>query len=238
MFGDEELFDLEEEYRFKERIENRILSFFLPSILLLNLIRSLICEVNLLQLSPSNYIFLIFLTITYLSSLSSSFVGIPLEFDSKRDVGGKGLPRLTSLILRRSSLYFLAFILIFLFFSVLPASLDAFNDSGEPSLENLWSINQVILLEATLLILLGTLSQSPIYFLIKCRNEERRNGLPTNTKKFIFFVFVGAGILTPTVDSSTQITFAISILSLFLLVFYFLFKRGRIRVSLESSLGF
>lgn len=237
MFGDDWVFEIEEEYVSRERVENRILFFSLPSVVLVALIRGQICEVNLFQLSPSVYLFLLIIAIIFLTSTASFFLAIPIGLDARKQVGWKTLGRLNLLILRKISLHLFFLTVAIVLNSVIPISLDSFNNYGEPSLESFWAFSDVIGLEMVLLTILLSLSQYPMYFVIHLQNERDIISFPLSIKTFIFFVVLVSGILTPTVDGYTQVSFALSTLFLFLLLLFLLLRRTRLRNSAEISLG-
>jgi len=237
MIGDDWVFEIEEEYVTRERVEARILPFSFPSVVVIALIRGQVCEVNLLQLSPSVYLLFLLLCITFLTSAASFFLAIPLGFDARKQASWKTPGRLNFLIQRKIGLSLLFLTTFIVLNSVIPISFDSFNSYGEPSLESFWTFSDVLALEIILLGVLLSLSQSPMYFVVILRNEYDVLSYPLSVKTFIFYIILVAGILTPTVDGYTQVTFALSTLFLFLLVLFLLLRRYRIRNSIISSLG-
>ena len=122
--------------------------------------------------------------------------------------------------------------------SVIPLSLDSFNNYGEKTLENIWSFDEVITLEIILLIILLTLSQIPLFILIGLNNEKEKNILPEFWKPLSFIIFIVSGLLTPTIDGYTQLSFAFSSLSLYLIIILILSKRIDLKFNTVQSIAF
>ena len=121
--------------------------------------------------------------------------------------------------------------------SVIPLSLDSFNSYGENTLENIWSFDEVITLEIVLLTILLSLCQIPIIFIVSLNNEKEISVLPEYWKTISFVIFIFSGILTPTIDGYTQLSFAFSALSLYLIIIIILTKRLDIKFNSLKSLS-
>jgi Sec-independent protein secretion pathway component TatC len=117
-------------------------------------------------------------------------------------------------------------------------SLDSFNTYGEKTLENIWSFDEVINLELILLITLLILSQIPFFILLNVSNEKEKNILPEFWKPLSFIVFIISGLLTPTIDGYTQLSFAFSSLSLYVIIITILGKRIDIKFNTTKGLSF
>lgn len=186
------------------------------------ILRAQISEINLLQLIPGFYLILLFLSIVVLSFFSDYFLCSIIEKDTEKKVGTKTISRKRSLGIKNAQFFFFSTILVLVLNSVIPIGLDSFNNYDEKTLEDLWSFDEVISLEIALLAILIFLSQCPILVIDSFTTEKDRNYLFGFGKILGFISFLIAGILTPTIDGYTQISFAFSTLFLYSLVLYFL----------------
>ena len=116
-------------------------------------------------------------------------------------------------------------------------SLDFFNSSGEKTLENLWSFDEVLTIETILLYLLLFLSQFPIIIIPFFYNEKDLNLLPVFWRPLGLFLIVLSGFITPTVDGFTQLNFAGSAFSFYLMIINFIEKRMNVKFVGFSSLS-
>lgn len=208
-------------------------------IVFIDIIRGQIAEVNLLQLIPGLYLILIFISFVFLVYFSDLLYRIPIEYDNNRALGTKTIEKLdgASSLTKFSFLLFYSSLLTSLN-SVIPLSLDSFNSYGEKTLENLWSFDDVISLEIVLLTILLVLSQLPLIVLIGLSNEKQKNILPEFWKPISFIIFIASALLTPTIDGYTQLSFAFSGLSLYLIIILFLNKRIDIKFNTQKSIAF
>ena len=108
---------------------------------------------------------------------------------------------------------------------------------NKKTLENIWSFDEVLNLEINLLIIIGFLSQIPIFALSSIGTEKFVNFLPEFWKILSFFIFLISGFLTPTIDGYTQLSFAGSAICLYLLIISLIEKRINIKFSGTSILG-
>jgi hypothetical protein len=207
-------------------------------IVFIDLVRGQIAEVNLLQLIPGFYLILLFISFIFLIYFSDLLSRIPNEYDNNKSLGTKTIEKLDGAILTKFSFVLFYFCLITTLNSVIPLSLDSFNSYGEKTLENLWSFDEVITLEIILLIILLTLSQVPLIILLELSNEKQKNILPEFWKSLSFIIFIAAGLLTPTIDGYTQLSFAFSALSLYLIIILILSKRIDIKFNTIKSIAF
>jgi Sec-independent protein secretion pathway component TatC len=95
----------------------------------------------------------------------------------------------------------------------------------------------VITLEIVLLTILLSLCQIPIIFIVSLNNEKEISVLPEYWKTISFVIFIFSGILTPTIDGYTQLSFAFSALSLYLIIIIILTKRLDIKFNSLKSLS-
>jgi hypothetical protein len=202
------------------------------------MIRGQVAEVNLLQLIPGFYLILLFISFLFLVYFSDLLLNISRDYDSNKLSGTKTIEKLENGIFLK-----FGFVLFYLSLgttlnSVIPLSLDSFNNYGEKTLENIWSFDEVITLEIILLIILLSLSQFPLFILIGLNNEKEKNILPEFWKPLSFIIFIAAGLLTPTIDGYTQLSFAFSALSLYLIVILILNKRIDLKFNSIQSIAF
>ena len=104
-------------------------------------------------------------------------------------------------------------------------SLDSFNSYGEKTLENVWSFGEVIYLEIIILIILLILSQFPLGITSSFGDEKITLYIPEYSKYISFLILIFSGFITPTVDGYTQLSFAASTFSLYLITLNSIQKR-------------
>ena len=92
-------------------------------------------------------------------------------------------------------------------------------------------------LETILLIVLITLSQIPVVSLNTLNTEKDVNFLPEFWKTLSLVIFLASGFITPTIDGYTQLSFALSAISLYLIVISILEKRVNVKFNTTSILG-
>jgi len=212
---------------------------YAPAIIpFINIIRRQVSEVNLLQLVPGFYLLLLYIAFLLLIISSTFFVRFAFNTDSLKAAGTKVIFRLETIRFRRLNISLLINTLIASFLSIIPLSLDSFNTYGEKTLENIWSLDEVLGLEIILLITMSLISQVPVYSISFFDSDKRLNSLPKIWKKFSFFVFVLAGFLTPTIDGYTQLGFASAGIFLYLFLINLLQKRRETKFIGTSILGF
>jgi len=204
----------------------------------LNILRAQVSEVNLLQLVPGVYLFLLFIFLLLILLFSSFFLQVGKWSDITRSFGLKTSYKPSLRIMLKGCFIFLFGTLSISLNTLVPLSLDSFYSYGEKTLENVWSFDQVLFLELLLLIILTTLSQFPIFGIFTFNNENDLTFLPKYWKNLSFFIFVLAGIVTPTIDGYTQLSFAASAVSLYLIVINIVEKRISPRFNGLSLLNF
>jgi len=213
------------------------ISYSIGVITFINLLRSQVAEINLLQLIPGFYLILLFFSFILLIFLSDFFVRIPIELDNNKSLGTKTLAKLNFNILIKLSLLLFFVAILITINNIIPVSLDSFDTYGEKTLENIWSFDEVINLEFNLILIIILLSQIPIFTLSGFSNEKIVNFLPEFWKILSFIIFLAAGFLTPTIDGYTQLSFSVSAILLYLLIINLIQKRINIKFSGTSSLG-
>lgn len=211
--------------------------FSFAVITFVDILRAQVAEVNLLQLIPGFYLILLFISFLYLVFFSTLLTYIPFINDNNRSLGTKTKNKLeTNLLLKFSySLFFSCLIIIFN--TVIPLSLDSFDNYGEKTLENLWSFDEVLSLEVTLFIILIVLSQIPVLVGTTFTTELDVNVFPEFWRSLSLIIFVAAGLLTPTIDGYTQLSFAGSAVSLYLIVISITEKKVNVKFPGTSILG-
>jgi hypothetical protein len=207
-------------------------------IIIVDIFREQVPEINLLQLIPGFYLFILFISFIGLVAISNFFITIPINIETRKLFGTKTLAKFTVFLSFKLSFFFFFFLLIVSLNSIIPISLDSFNSYGEKTLENLWSFNEVINLEIILLFILTILSQMP--FLINCFlvNEREVIFLPSFWRPLTLLIFIISGFLTPTIDGYTQLSFSISSFSIYLMIISLLEKRLNIKFKGHSIFGF
>jgi hypothetical protein len=206
-------------------------------LLFLEVLRRQISEIDLLQLIPGFYFFIFFLCLLFLISLSEIIFRLPLEIDKLTLSGTRITDKMRVQILFKFSVILFSIILGISLCTIVPLSLDSFNFSGEKTLENTWSLDEVVILQLLLLILLIIISQFPLFFVISFNTQKMINFLSKIWKFLIFGITIIAGFLTPTLDGFTQISFASSTFSFYLLIVNFLQKRVFLKFNIFLPFG-
>jgi hypothetical protein len=225
-------------YGFERDLITRGVLYSLAVFPFLDLIRAQISEVDLVQVVPGFYLILLFISFLFLVYFSDLFSQVQFQLDNKKDIGIKSGKKIKLTNQMRLSLTFFFTGINFSFCFIIPISLDSFNSYGEKTIENLWSFNQVIGLEVSLLIVLIIAAQLPLILLNISNTESSITNVPKYWKYFVFGFVVAAGFLTPTIDGSTQLSFAICACIFYLFVVFILFKRLVIKIIKNSFLGF
>jgi hypothetical protein len=238
MLNLEENLELTNEYNTQRDLIIKSVCYSISIVIVLDLIRGQLPEVNLLQLIPGFYLFILFTFFFFALILSNFLIRISVNLETKKNYGTKTLGRINYSITFIFSLILFFFIGILNFQTVIPISLDSFNSYGEKTLENLWSLNEVIGLEITLFFLLSFISQIPIIINYYLKTEKDIVFLPNFWRLISLSIISISGFLTPTIDGYTQLSFAFSAFSLYLILILFLEKRSLIKFFGISLLGF
>jgi hypothetical protein len=215
----------------------RGLVYSLGVIIFIDIIRNQVAEINLLQLIPGFYLILLFISFLLLVFFSDLFNRIPFDFDNNKSLGTKTITRMEGAILLKFGLSLFLLGTIISLNTIIPLGLDAFYSYGEKTLENFWSFDEVLNLETILLIVLITLSQIPVVSLNTLNTEKDVNFLPEFWKTLSLVIFLASGFITPTIDGYTQLSFALSAISLYLIVISILEKRVNVKFNTTSILG-
>ena len=238
MLNLDETFEINNSYVIQRDLYLRGFLYSSGVIIFIELVRAQVAEVDLLQLIPGFYLIVLFISFLGLLYISDFLLRIPVESDNDKVFGTKTIERAETGISLKLSYFLFYCCLGSSLNSVIPLSLDSFNSYGEKTLENIWSFDEVISLEIILLTILLLLCQIPVIFLVSLNNEKEISILPEYWKTLSFIVFIASGILTPTIDGYTQLSFAFSALSLYLIIIIILTKRLDIKFSTFKSLSF
>ena len=236
MFTSEFSIVSEENYLFQRDLFFKFLLCLISMFTFVEIVRGQIAEVNLLQLIPGVYFFLLFLSSLFLLYFSNVYIRTTFQYENLEKGSKKYLPRMKIYILKKFSLVLFYWSMIASFYGAIPISLDSFSSSGEKSLENLWSFNEVISVEIVILSALLTFSQTPLFYLFYSTQEDFVKTFPSSWKKFSFVAFIGAGVFTPTIDGYTQISFAFSLISVFIILVFFIQRRVKTKTYSRTSL--
>lgn len=237
MFTLEEVFLFEIFYIVQTDFYLRIILYFTGIFTFLELLRLQVSEVDVLQLVPGFYFFLFFISFLYFYFFSEALFRIPIEIDNLKVYGTKVTSKFEINILLKLSFFFLSILLLLIFNTVIPLSLDSFNSSGEKTLNNLWAFSEILCLELFVLVILIIISQIPLFFIINFNTQILVNGVTRFWKFLIFGITLIAGFLTPTLDGYTQISFATSTFLFYLFIINFLQKRILLKLNIFLPFG-
>ena len=215
----------------------KILFYFFGVISFFELLRTQISEVELLQLIPGFYFFLFFVSFFLFFSFSNIISGFPIEIDNLKQYGTKMKTRMDLNIIFKFSFFLFSTLLSIILNTVIPLSLDSFNSSTQKTLENTWSINEVLFVELTLLLILITISQIPLFFIFNFNTQNSTSLLSQFWRILVILITLVAGFLTPTLDGYTQLSFAISTFSFYLLIVNILQKRMFLKLNIFLPFG-
>lgn len=215
----------------------RILLFTGGVVAFVEYLRGQVSEVNLLQLIPGFYLLLLFTSLVYLVGFSDFFQNIYPSVDDKKSLGTKTKNKLETLSLLKFSTFLFFLCILTITNTVIPLSLDSFNNYGEKALENVWSFDQVLTLEITLYIILIIISQIPIIVVANFSNEKDLRTMPELWRIISVSIFTIAGMLTPTIDGYTQLSFSFSALILYLIIIYVTSKKVNTKFPGTLTLG-
>ena len=225
MLNLDDTFERINDYNSQNEFLNKFFFYSVIVLILIEILREQLPEVNLLQLIPGFYLFFLFSTFFFLLVFSNFFIEFPTGLDRKKVFGTKTIVKVNV-----SLNFLLSLILSFLTFglsiiTIVPISLDSFNSYGEKTLENIWSFDEVIGLETFLSLALFFFSQLPLILLFFFTTQRDFIFLQKLWKIICLGTFLLAGFATPTIDGYTQLSFSIFGLSFYLIILSFLIKR-------------
>jgi hypothetical protein len=207
----------------------KAICYTVSAIPFLDIVRSQLSEIELLQLVPGFYLLLVFLSFLILFFASAFLVGLPTTIDVKKDGGTKTTIKIQIRVTSRQSIAFLYSTLCVTFNNIIPLSLDSFDFYNEELSKEIWSFGQVVEIEGTLVSFLSFLSQFPVLIIGYLTTEKSLNRLPQVWRLIVLWSTFLSGILTPTVDGFTQFFFSISTTSLYLMIINIIEKRVNIK---------
>ena len=231
MFNLDETFSLNTSYFFQKDLYLKSFLYSFGVFSFIDLLRGQVSEIDLLQLVPGFYLILLFVSFIVLIGFSTFFLTFPLNIDNRKAAGTKTIFRINSINNSKMSFFLFSMSALVTLTTTVPLSLDSFNSYGEKTLENLWSIDEVLNLETILLTTVLTISQIPIVLLSGLTSEIVINALPEYWKIISFVIFAISGLLTPTIDGYTQLSFAFSSFALFFLIISILEKRLNLKLT-------
>jgi hypothetical protein len=213
-------------YAVQRDIAIRFISYSFGIILFVEFLRAQTPEIDVLQLVPGYYLILVFLSSILLVSLSSSIFKLPMELELKKDIGTKTSTKLELTLIVKFGYVLVSSLIMAMLVIILPISLDSFEDSGDHNLESLWAFQEILGLEVVLASIVLSLSQLPNLTIFSLTSEKDIKLLPAFWQDFSFISFVISGVITPTIDGYTQLSFAFSALSLYLVILTMATKRA------------
>jgi hypothetical protein len=236
------MFDLDntyvqQEYYLRQKdLFTKGLGYTLGSFEFLDILRGQVPEMNILQLVPGFYLILLFIAFFVLINLSNLLLSLAFQVDIRKAGGVKTTNRIEVALLVKLGFVILYLGLLIAFNSIIPLSFDALDSYGEKSVEDVWSFDELIVIETILLLFLIVLSQLPVVALIQYECEYDALFLPQVWKALCVLSFLFAGVVTPTVDVYTQLSFAFGGIALYVLVINVVQKRVRIKFIETNSL--
>lgn len=218
MFSIDNAFFSNSMYLLQKDLYLRAINVALGVFFLVEFIRAQIPEIEVLQLVPGVYLFVLFIGWLFLITLSNCIQRFPHNVDNRKLSGTKTLNRIELGIIGKGCLATTLGQLIINLYTVIPIGFDAFNNYGEQTLENLWSFDEIVGVETSLFIFIFLIAQTPILTLINYTGENYLLRIPNVWRSIGVISFLLGGIITPTIDIFTQLSFATSTYSLYLLV--------------------
>lgn len=229
MLNLEETLDLLPSYLTQRDLYLKAFVYAFGVFVFIDFLRGQVSEVNILQLIPGFYFFLLLVSFLFLVILSTVIVRTPFEIDKKKSWGTKTTTKNEFMVLLKFGFFIFSTGMFTVLNTIIPISLDFFNSTGEKTLENTWSFGEVLGLEIFLLLVLSVLFQIPVIFSFGKYNEKTVKIFPKVWKPLSLIIFVLSGIVTPTIDGYTQLSLAFAAFSLYLIVITILTKRLNIK---------
>jgi hypothetical protein len=238
MLNLEETLDVCRSYNVQRNLPARTIGYSVGAFFLVEYLRAQVPETNLIQLVPGYYLILVFCCFVYLVSVSDSVFRLPQQLDTKKDAGTKTNNKLELAAIVKFGVLLISALIVVLITTILPLSLDSFENYEDFNLDNLWSFDQVISLEIILTITVLTFSQFPNLAIFNLSTERDTISLPDFWRDFSFFTFVISGVVTPTIDGYTQLSFAATGISMYLVILIVCVHRINQKFSGSISLNF
>ena len=236
MLNLDETLELSSPYNTQRDLVIKCLLYSFPLLVILDIVREQLPEINLLQLIPGYYLFLLFITFIGLILFSDNIVRVSFELENKKSFGTKVITKNTLASITKFSNIFLFSTILLSLATVIPIGLDSFNSYGEKTLENVWSIDEVISLELILLGILFIISQIPSVALSGLEGLNAIDFLRKYWKLISLGTFIISGFITPTIDGYTQLSFSTFGLFFYTIIIVISLKRS-IFVYLGSTIS-
>jgi Sec-independent protein secretion pathway component TatC len=221
-------------YHFQQDFYIRAISYALVILSCIILIRAQVSEMNLLQLVPGSYLVIYLLVFFYIFLFGNYLILRSIRFDKRKFKGTKTTKKKNLGLLQTNSQLLILSTIVLVFFIVLPVSLDFFNISQENTFENSWSFSEIFNLERVFFFFLGILLQLP---LLTLKKKYKKIFITTNWKRNFILVIVLSGIVTPTVDISTQAIFSASIIGSCFSTTFIMLSRSKYKSSCLSFIS-
>jgi hypothetical protein len=238
MLNLEETLEISLKYSKQRDFIFRVVFYSIGVFFLVEYLRAQVPEINLIQLIPGFYLILVFCSLVLIVSLSDSFFRIPFQLDIKKDMGTKTIAKMELTVIVKFGILLITSLFCVLISVILPLSLDSFENYENNNLDNLWSFDEVIGVEIILAYVVLALSQFPNLAMFNLSTERDISSLPDFWRDFSFLTFVISGVITPTIDGYTQLSFAFSGISLYLVILLNTTKRLNQKFSGSMSLNF
>jgi hypothetical protein len=229
MLNLEETLDLFPSYLTQRDLYLKAFVYAFGVFVFIDFLRGQVSEVNILQLIPGFYFFLLLVSFLFLVILSNVIVRTPFEIDKKKTWGTKTTTKNELVVLLKFCFFIFSTGMITVLNTIIPISLDFFNSTGEKTLENTWSFGEVLNLEIFLLLILSILFQLPVFLVFGRYNEKTVKIFPKIWRPLSLIIFILSGVITPTIDGYTQLSLASAAFSLYLIVITILTKRINIK---------
>jgi hypothetical protein len=229
MLNLEETLDLLPSYLTQRDLYLKAFVYAFGVFVFIDFLRGQVSEVNILQLIPGFYFFLLLVSFLFLVILSNVIVRTPFEIDKKKTWGTKTTTKNELVVLLKFCFFIFSTGMITVLNTIIPISLDFFNSTGEKTLENTWSFGEVLNLEIFLLLILSILFQLPVFLVFGRYNEKTVKIFPKIWRPLSLIIFILSGVVTPTIDGYTQLSLASAAFSLYLIVITILTKRINIK---------
>jgi hypothetical protein len=225
MFSLDEAFLATSNYLEQLDISWKAISLAVGVFTVVEFVRSQVPEIEVLQLIPGLYLLLLFFSWIFLVFFANLFQQIPFEVDNRKLCGTKTLDKIELGTISNGSIFIALIQILINLNSVIPIGLDSFNSYGEKTLENIWSLDDVIGLETYFLFVIVILSQIPVLILLNPSYENYAIQLPGVWRAVGTICFIIGGIVTPTIDVVTQVSFAGSTFCLYVALIILVAKR-------------
>jgi hypothetical protein len=151
MYSLDTTFISQQYYHIQKDLYAKGLGYALGVFAFLELLRSQVCEMNVLQLVPGFYVILLFAAFVILVNLSNLLLSISYQLDIRKAGGAKTLNRMEVLALAKLG-FVIAFTgMLIAFNTLIPLGFDSFDSYGEATLENVWSFAEIIGVETIII---------------------------------------------------------------------------------------